>query len=458
MHAATMIKRSFAYFTQSHRINPEDFQVESHLFSAHASPYRLLVLRNLLTVLTEWTTEWCVNVFENRSLMRELEDAKFDLVIVDGMDYVRCTYMIPYGLGVPYVTLTPRHDGWSAGIPTSPAGEGMMGFTSLSKDPSFLERLASVVVYVAGNTLNPRYSVPDELIARYVPDREATTFDELFRRSELFLVNRDVICLDYPRLHTPHYQFIGGFGVRPSRPLPEDLERFVQGSGEAGVIVLTFGSAVRRLTPEIVAKLFAGLRSVKQRVVMRLAGQAIDVPANVWVSEWLPQNDLLGHAKTVLFITHGGVNGQLEALYHGVPLLTMPLFGDQKYNGKVAQDKGFGLTLDPYNFTAEDVTATINSMLGVDSKYRETIARCSAIVGSFPSAQERFVFWVDHILRFGGAHLRPTFVDLPMWKLFLLDIVAFGLVLLVSVVLMCRCCCRCVKRRCRRTQSKAKKE
>ena len=41
------------------------------------------------------------------------------------------------------------------------------------------------------------------------------------------------------------------------------------------------------------------------------------LPKNILVEEWVPQNDLLAHPKVVLFITHGGNNGQYEALYHG---------------------------------------------------------------------------------------------------------------------------------------------
>jgi UDP:flavonoid glycosyltransferase YjiC (YdhE family) len=35
---------------------------------------------------------------------------------------------------------------------------------------------------------------------------------------------------------------------------------------------------------------------------------------NVLFLPWLPQNDLLGHPKTKLFITHCGKNGIFEAL------------------------------------------------------------------------------------------------------------------------------------------------
>ena len=43
------------------------------------------------------------------------------------------------------------------------------------------------------------------------------------------------------------------------------------------------------------------------------------VPPNVMLFDWIPQNDLLGHRNVKLFITHCGRNGQFEALYHGKP-------------------------------------------------------------------------------------------------------------------------------------------
>ena len=94
--------------------------------------------------------------------------------------------------------------------------------------------------------------------------------------------------------------------------------------------------------------------------------------SNVKFMSWLPQNDLLAHNKTKLFITHGGMNGKAEfshihsvknliftvsfpiyiaiilrtqnglvftglheAVYQGVPMLCVPLFGDQPRNAQL---------------------------------------------------------------------------------------------------------------------------
>jgi len=52
-------------------------------------------------------------------------------------------------------------------------------------------------------------------------------------------------------------------------------------------------------------------------------------PDNVLLKKWLPQQDLIGHSKTKLFITHGGLMSTMEAIYHGKPMIVMPGFADQ---------------------------------------------------------------------------------------------------------------------------------
>ena len=70
------------------------------------------------------------------------------------------------------------------------------------------------------------------------------------------------------------------------------------------------------------------------------------LPSTVKLAPWLPQQDLLGHPKARLFITHGGLFSNQEAIYHGVPLISMPVFGDQFANAKKAQDDGYAIRLD----------------------------------------------------------------------------------------------------------------
>ena len=60
-----------------------------------------------------------------------------------------------------------------------------------------------------------------------------------------------------------------------------------------------------------------------------LSTNVTGLPSNIITKDWIPQNDLLGHPNVKVFISHGGNNGQYEAVYHGVPMIAIPLFGDQ---------------------------------------------------------------------------------------------------------------------------------
>ena len=43
----------------------------------------------------------------------------------------------------------------------------------------------------------------------------------------------------------------------------------------------------------------------------------------------VPQQAVLAHPRTLLFVTHCGMHGVLEAVHHGVPMVGMPVFIDQ---------------------------------------------------------------------------------------------------------------------------------
>lgn len=71
----------------------------------------------------------------------------------------------------------------------------------------------------------------------------------------------------------------------------------------------------------------------------------------------------LGHTKARLFISHGGQNSLLQAVYHAVPVLAIPLFGDQFDNVVRAETKGLGLSIKPTLITRERLHATIQTLM-----------------------------------------------------------------------------------------------
>ncbi len=77
--------------------------------------------------------------------------------------------------------------------------------------------------------------------------------------------------------------------------------------------------------PEVTLELFTNVFGrLEQRVVWKWEGGEEGVagkPDNVMLAKWLPQQDVLGHPNTVLFITNGGLNSFQETLCHGKPIV-----------------------------------------------------------------------------------------------------------------------------------------
>lgn len=94
---------------------------------------------------------------------------------------------------------------------------------------------------------------------------------------------------------------------------------------------------------------------LKERVVWKWEKEMKDKPANLFLQKWLPQADILGHHKTKLFVTHGGLNSVEEALYHEVPLVILPGFADQHSNADRAVRQGYGLSLSWTNVTSQQL-------------------------------------------------------------------------------------------------------
>ena len=78
-------------------------------------------------------------------------------------------------------------------------------------------------------------------------------------------------------------------------------------------------------------------------------------PDNMVGAEFLPQTTVIPQVDLV--ITHGGNNTTTEALHFGKPMIVLPLFWDQYDNAQRMDELGFGVRLQTYAFTDEEMVA-----------------------------------------------------------------------------------------------------
>lgn len=96
-----------------------------------------------------------------------------------------------------------------------------------------------------------------------------------------------------------------------------------------------------------------------------------------------PQVEIL--KRSHLFITHAGMNSVSEAITYGVPIITLPLSGDQPFVAwRLCDDLNMGIRLqpDPETLTVELVRETIGKLL-TNPIYRQEANRLSEISNKY---------------------------------------------------------------------------
>ncbi|SPP82269.1 UDP-glucuronosyltransferase 1-5 [Drosophila guanche] len=267
------------------------------------------------------------------------------------------------------------------------------------------------------------------------------SLSEMRRNISLAFVNCHLISEGPIRPLVPAIVEIGGIQVKDTPdPLPSDIKQFLEKSKD-GAILLSLGSNVKStaVKPEVVQVIYKALSGIKRNVIWKwedlenIPGNA----SNILYKKWLPQDDILAHPNTKLFITHAGKGGITEAQYHGVPMVALPIFGDQLGNADQMQNSGYGLALDLQSITEESLTAALKEVLEND-KYRKTISSFTSLYRDRPmTARQTVVYWTEYVLRHRGApHLQSPSVHMSFVELHNLDLYALLIPVLAIVVFL----------------------
>lgn len=383
-------------------------------------------IREVFDFVGTYTSRECRTILmQNDVLLDRLRDMRFDLVVLDGVFFAKCLNLIPHRLQVPWVSLTDTLEPALVRTPWLPSfvSNPIMPFTDRM---NFFQRIQNTLMSAVAATASLVPEPDDDILIRYRTYGQFESIDELAMRTSLWILSTDHT-LDYARPTMPNLIQAPGLTVKPStHDLPEDIKAFIDGS-KHGVILVSFGSMSSQFPSAITEKFLSAFVQVTgYRIIWRFNNKGdAKLPEDILTLNWIPQNDILAHPKTKLFITHCGNNGQYESLYHAVPMIGFPLHGDQPYNARRMTHKGFGLAMNIHQFTAEELVANIEKILS-DKSFKEKISKASEIYRSAPQTSgEKAAWWIEHVTIFGGDHLRSAGNDLPLYQYLMIDVWAF---------------------------------
>ncbi|XP_068207922.1 UDP-glycosyltransferase UGT5-like isoform X2 [Palaemon carinicauda] len=395
--------------------------------------------------------------------VQSLLEEKFDVALLSAI-CSECYFSLIHKFQIPFISVLPldllAETGSSVGNPIFSSFQAHP-FLDFDHPFTFWQRINSVLwdtmslLYM----LNIYQDVEQRCRASGICPEDMPSIYDMTRKVSMIFINSIPVLQKPVRPLVPAVLPIGGIHCQPPKQLPQDLQEWVEGSGEDGIIYFSLGSIVKPSTlPEKNRLMFIKVfGSLKQRVLWKWDKESMpDLPPNVLLRKWVPQQDILGHEKLRLFISQSGLFSTQESLYHGKPVLSLPVYADQLSNARSVERQGWGKVIIWEEMTEEMLFDKINSIIN-NEEMKERVQEKSHLMKDQPlSTKSLMVYWTEYVVRHGGAaHLRCPLVDLPWYKVYNLDVwltlVAVTVILLWLIVRLflaiISCLCRRVKRK-----------
>ncbi|XP_044287743.1 UDP-glucuronosyltransferase 1A1-like isoform X3 [Varanus komodoensis] len=431
----------------------EDFKnifrtMETHAFQSSTYLEWIVAGYTTFSQTAQTYTSACRNILNDTEMITFLQESNFDAMFSDPV--LSCSPVLAEYLSLPAVYFLrglPCSGDFQAAQCPSPLSYIPQLLTAYSDHMTFPERVKNALVVPLHSLLCRILNANAERLASEFLQREVTVL-ELFSKASVWLLRFDFI-LEYPRPVMPNLVFIGGINCARTKPLSKEFETIVNNSGEHGIVVFSLGSMISEIPMKKAMEIAEGLGTIPQTVLWRYTGAAIpNLANNTKVVKWLPQNDLLAHPKARAFITHAGSHGVYEGICNAVPMVLLPLFGDQIDNAKRVESRGAGVTLNVIEMTSKDLSDALKAVI-YDKKYKENIQRLSDLHLDRPiHPLDLAVHWVEFVMRHKGApHLRPAAHDLNWIQYHSIDVFAFLLaVALIALFISVKCCLFCCRK------------
>ena len=377
-----------------------------------------------------------------------IKNEKFDFAIVESMG-TQC--MLPFQLDIPFATYGIEFP-FLQRRPFYPSAEAFP-MLSIGKEMTLMQRLLNFVLFAFSPLIEflvLNYDISD--YHEIIPESVGTTSRDIMSQASLFLLLR-MPAVSPPKSLMPNMIDIGGIMGRPANKsnLPVDLKKFTE-EAKDGFIIISFGSYYDMLPKEKLQALADAIAQAHLPVIWKSRASP-DLPdaANVKVLPWIPQNDLLGHRNAKAFVTHCGVSSIQETLYHGVPIVGFPVAADQLQNCALLHKNGIVLALS--SFTSDEFLKALKDVTAPGNEYALNAKKVSAIIKDLPDPGKTASYWISHVIKHGGGHLRSHAFDLYWYEFYSLDVIAILIGIAFLFLQICRLMCRKVCAKCSKVKT-----
>lgn len=199
------------------------------------------------------------------------------------------------------------------------------------------------------------------------------------------------LCFTPPSFDGPDADFppTARFLAHQSTPRVEDrVPAWVDQLPDRPTVLVSMGTVFHR-TPGLYEAILAALRDEPINLLVALGfdqdpSRLGAVPPHVRVEPTLPQVALLPRCE--LLVTHGGFNSVKEALRAGVPMVVIPIAGDQPYCAARCEALGVARIIAPTAREPQAIHAAARAVLD-DTSYHQRARQMRSEIDSLPPVE-----------------------------------------------------------------------
>nr|XP_034832886.1 UDP-glucuronosyltransferase 2B1-like [Maniola hyperantus] len=417
----------------------EKSEVLQEVFQIERS-YRTII--DISLFLIDAGTENCRTLLGDENVQNLWKTkAKFDVVVME--QFVSdCGLGLAYKLGAPVVGMTshlllPWHYR-RFGIPYNPSFVPVL-FLDGGTKPTLYQRVERTLFDIYFNALYKYMGqrVDQNTLAQYFDD--IPPLEQLAKEMKFMIIYTNFMLFG-SYLYPANVIEVNGYHVAKPKPLPEELRKFIEES-EHGVIYISFGSMLKAAsTPkDKIEAIIGALSKFPQRVIWKWEDNTLPGnPKNIYLSKWLPQNDILAHPKVLAFYSHCGLLGTTEAMYHGVPMVGMPIFGDQPANAAAVEESGLGVQIQITELTTDKLTEKLKTVL--DPEFRARVKTLSKAWRDRPiPPMDSAIYWTEFAARYKNFTFRAAAADVPLNQYLCLDVLGVFVLIFLGITFALKC-------------------